>query len=232
MIPYFIMICTICQHTAKPAIDDALMQGISVRAVAAQFQLSKSAVARHRTGCLAPVVAAAAKLVAPAAEVRAGVTRAKAIASGQVTATPQEVLSLTGLLDRLARSLERLEGAATAAADSGLHVPLAALSGQIHRGIESAAKIQGMYAEPQPEGGPRLSVTITIPDGFTPQTLTGLRTPARRQMLDITHASIDPRADAQPEPTNDTTDPTPFTVPDFDLIKQMVEPPKGLPTGR
>ena len=157
-------VCTLCQRPNKSAIDDALMQGISVRAVGAQFGVSKSAVARHRTGCLAPVVAAAAKIVAPAAEIRGDVERAKDIVAGKVAANHDDILSLTALLGRLARSLERLEGAADTAAGDGLHMPLAALSGQLHRGIESAAKIQGMYAEPQQvTGDQRFSLVINLP---------------------------------------------------------------------
>ncbi len=157
-------ICTICQHAQKSAIDVELMQGESVRAVASRHGLSKSGVARHRTGCLAPKVAAAARIVAPEADGRAEVLRAKAIASGEVRPALDDILSLSGLLERLARSLERLEGAADSAAGDGLHAPLAALSGQLHRGIEAAAKIQGMYAEPQSEGAPRFSLTINVPD--------------------------------------------------------------------
>ena len=141
-------VCTICQHPEKTDIDTELMQGDSVRAVANRRAVSKSAVARHRTGCLAPKVAAAARIVAPEAGARAEVQRARSIATGETKPNHDDILSLSGLLERLARSLERLEGAAATAADDGLHMPLAALSGQLHRGIESAAKIQGMYARP------------------------------------------------------------------------------------
>ena len=157
-------ICTACLSKHRVAVDDALMLGVSVRDVASQFQLTKSAVARHRAGCLQPKVAAAARLVAPATEVRRDIIRAKAVASGEVTANHDDILSLTALMGRLARSLERLEVAADSAAGSDLHQSLAALSGQLHRGIESAAKIQGLYAEPAAaDGPPRFSLTITMP---------------------------------------------------------------------
>ena len=157
-------ICTACLSKHRVAVDDALMLGVSVREVASQFQLTKSAVARHRAGCLQPKVAAAARLVAPATEVRRDIIRAKAVASGEVSANHDDILSLTALMGRLARSLERLEVAADTAASSNLHQSLAALSGQLHRGIESAAKIQGLYAEPAvADGLPRFSLTITVP---------------------------------------------------------------------
>src|ERR1039458_7577712 len=140
-------ICQVCQGPDRTAVDDALMAGVSVRAIASRFALSKSGVGRHRTACLQPKLAAAARIVAPAVEVRADVDRAKAIVSGEVVANHADILSLSGLLERLARSLERLEGAADTAAGENLHMPLAALSGQLHRGIESAAKIQGLYTD-------------------------------------------------------------------------------------
>lgn len=160
-------ICKVCQGPHRAAVDGGLSGGETVRDVASRFGFSKSAVGRHRTTCLAPRVAAAARIMAPAVEVRGDVERAKAIASGTVTATASEVLGLTGLLDRLARSLERLEGAADAAAGEGLHGALAAVSGQLHRGIETAAKVQGLYAEPQPPNEPRFTVNIMIPGGQT-----------------------------------------------------------------
>ncbi len=39
--------CTVCTHEARKAIDEALVQGSSVRSIAGRFGLSKSAVARH-----------------------------------------------------------------------------------------------------------------------------------------------------------------------------------------
>jgi hypothetical protein len=161
-------ICSICQNPNKSSVDDVLMAGASVRAIAAQFGLSKSAVARHRTGCLAPLVAAAAKIVAPRAVARADVERAKDIVSGKVPASPGDIVSLSGLLDRVARSLERLETAAEGAAAGSLHVPLASLSAQLHRGVETAAKLQGMYTEGPSDGQSGLTVNISLPEGFVP----------------------------------------------------------------
>ena len=75
-----------------------------------------------------------------------------------------DLLSLNGLLDRLARSLERLEGAADMAAGDNLHAALAAVSGQLHRGIETAGKLQGLYAEPERERQAPFSITINLPE--------------------------------------------------------------------
>ncbi|HER8900604.1 TPA: hypothetical protein VMX41_001797 [Streptococcus pyogenes] len=45
--------CTVCAHEARAEIDVLLAEGASVRKVAAQFGLTKSAVDRHRTNCKA-----------------------------------------------------------------------------------------------------------------------------------------------------------------------------------
>ncbi|MDI3308851.1 MAG: hypothetical protein QJR07_17340 [Acetobacteraceae bacterium] len=102
--------CTACFHPKVAEIDAALASGAPLIATAAKFGLSKSALARHRTRCLAPKLAAAAKIVAPASATRAEVQRAKAIASGQAEAATADVLTLQGLVGRLGRLLDRLDG--------------------------------------------------------------------------------------------------------------------------
>lgn len=154
--------CSICLRTDLAAIEATLSAGGTLIPTAAQFSVSKSALGRHRANCLAPKMAAAAKVLQPVRESREPIERAKAIAMGDV-ASPQEVLTLTGLLDRLVRSLDRLEGAADAAANDNLHSALAAVSGQLHRGVESAAKLQGLYAEPETQQQSRFSINIVLP---------------------------------------------------------------------
>ena len=157
------MSCSICLHPKLAEIEDALSTGLTVRAAQARYGLSKSAVARHRANCLAPKVAAAARIVTPS-PAKAQVQQAKAIVAGQAP-TPGEVLSLTGLLDRLARSLDRLEGAADAAAGESLHAALAAVTGQLHKGVETAAKLQGLYTDSDQPAREKFSITINLPDG-------------------------------------------------------------------
>ena len=171
--------CSLCQRTDLAAIDAALMAGGKLIPTAAQFNTTKSVLHRHKTLCLAPKLAAAAKMVAPAKETKAQVIRAREIAAGAVP-TPQEVLTLTGLLDRLVRSLDRLEGNAQVAAADGLHASLAALSDQLHRGIEAAGKLQGFYSDVQqvrPEE--KFSVQIILPQPAKPSPMTLDVTPER-----------------------------------------------------
>lgn len=154
-------LCTVCSSAAKAEVEDALLQGASVRAIASQYSLSKSAVSRHRQNCLAPKIAAASRLLASTDETRSEVIQAEEILSGEVIPSHGDVLALTGLLSRLARSLDRLDGAADQAARSETYVALAALSGQLHKGIEAAAKMQGQYAQ-QTEGKPNFSINISL----------------------------------------------------------------------
>lgn len=51
--------CAVCRHDRAGDIGAALLGGMSVRAAAAQFELSKSTVWRHLAECLAEQVAAA-----------------------------------------------------------------------------------------------------------------------------------------------------------------------------
>lgn len=157
--------CSICLRADLAAIDAALSAGGTLIPTSAQFGISKSTLGRHRVNCLAPKMAAAAKVLQPVRESREPVKRAKAIAKGDMP-SPQEVLTLTGLLDRLARSLDRLEGAADMAANDNLHSALAAISGQLHRGIEGAAKLQGLYAEPETQHQSRFSINIVLPADY------------------------------------------------------------------
>jgi len=74
-----------------------------------------------------------------------------------------DMLTLTNLLDWLGRSLDRLEGAAYAAATDSLHLVLVAVRGQLHRGGEAAAKLQGLYAEPEAKAHTHFSISILLP---------------------------------------------------------------------
>ena len=40
--------CTVCQHGERPAIDRVLLSGVGYRDISGRFDLSKTAVARHR----------------------------------------------------------------------------------------------------------------------------------------------------------------------------------------
>lgn len=157
-------ICSACHHAKTQDIDDLLVSGATLRVVGERFSLSKSSVARHRSGCLAPRIAAALRAVAPSPAPRAEVVQAKAIVAGEVAPTSDDLLSLSALLARLSKSLGRLEDAADRAVTEDRPMVLAALSGQLHRGIETTAKLQGLGNAPPESAGSRTSLTIIIPE--------------------------------------------------------------------
>lgn len=156
--------CSICQRHDLTAIDAALSAGGTLIPTSAHFGVSKSVLGRHRANCLAPKLKAAAKVLEPIRETRAPVERAKAIVMGDMPSAA-DVLTLTGLLDRLGRSLDRLESAADAAASDNLHSALAAVSGQLHRGVEATAKLLGLYSTPEIQNENKFTISIIIPQG-------------------------------------------------------------------
>jgi hypothetical protein len=198
--------CSVCLSPALRAVDDALVAGGKLIPVAKRFGLSKSALGRHRTACLAPQLAAAARLVSPTKEVRREVARAREIAGGDAP-TLAEITSLKGLLARLARSLERLETAADGAAAVNAYASLAALSGQLHRGVEAAGRLQGLGASLADLGRPGFNISIIIPEG--------VRAPVPVQL------APEPIGLGEPEP-----EPDGLTVPDFRVtFDEEVDPP-------
>lgn len=57
------MTCTICKHEKRAEIESALVTGKSLRDIAGQFSVSKSAVNRHRT-CISETLEAGRKALA------------------------------------------------------------------------------------------------------------------------------------------------------------------------
>jgi hypothetical protein len=130
-------------------------------------------------------------MVAPASASRAEVQRAEAIASGAVQPLPDDLLTLAGLLGRMARSLERLEAAADLSLAENTPTALAAVSAQLHRGIETAAKMQGLYAEPAQPAAPAFSVIFKLSEN-EPRPLLQSEPPPLRSAADATGAGALP----------------------------------------
>ncbi len=118
---------------------------------------------RHRTNCLAPRVAAAAAAVRPQAPIIQANKRAKAIAAGTATPTPSEALGLADLLSMMQRSLHRLDSAAEKAATDGAVGALTAASAQLHKGIETIAKLAGIGAQQPPDPANTATIIINLP---------------------------------------------------------------------
>lgn len=170
--------CSICVSPRCGEVDAALASGGRLVATGLAFGFSKSSVARHRVNCLAPRLSAAARIVAPANRVRDETDRAKAIADGTLQATADDIATLVGLSARVARALDRLEGAADGAAAGSAYSALAALSGQLFRGVETSGRLHGLYGDGKARGEEAQTFTVNII--LPPVPAPG----ARAQMLD------------------------------------------------
>ena len=189
--------CSICLHADLAAIEEILSAGGALVPTAARFGVSKSALGRHRQFCLTPKVAAAAKVMRSAKDVHAPVIRAREIAAGAAP-TPQEVLTLTGLLDRLVRSLDRLEGSATVAHGDGLHASHAALAGQITRAVEAAARMQNIGYKDTPQAQQdKFSVQIILSQ---PDAKQGGNSPVTIDCTREEHEALVPQVTARRSP--------------------------------
>lgn len=154
--------CSICASPRCGEVDAALASGGRLVATGLAFGFSKSSVARHRVNCLAPRLSAAAHIVAPANRVRGETDRAKAIADGTLQATADDIATLVGLSARVARALDRLEDAADGAAAGAAYSALAALSGQVFRGVETAGRLHGLYGDGKARGEEAQTFTVNI----------------------------------------------------------------------
>lgn len=161
--------CTVCTSPKKAELDAALIQGVSVRAAAQQYGFSKSAVERHKNSHLKARLTAEHRKAER--ERPDPAKHAQGVAEGRLTPTADDLLSLSGVMGRLARSLDRLEEAAEAAADTGMYQGLAAVSGQLHRAVDAICKIQGLYSEKaSPAPTTSFGVIINLPGSVDPRT--------------------------------------------------------------
>jgi hypothetical protein len=138
--------CTICNHPARPQIDLAIATGLSQRAVAERFDVSRDAVWRHaQTHLTAELRAAlATKLLQ-----REGDTRRILLEEGA---------SVTEALKAIRGPLF---GLFLAAVDIGDNKAAAALSGRLHENLALVAKLTG---ELVPHAGTSITNILLSPD--------------------------------------------------------------------
>lgn len=117
--------CTVCAHTSRADIDQALARGVADREAARLYGLSRESVRRHRIGHLAPTVTALA---------------------GQIEALngPKILAEVAGLYERTVRLLDRAEQA------DDISVALKAVR-EVRGCIESWARIGLAVASQTPE---------------------------------------------------------------------------------
>ena len=131
--------CTICNHPARPQIDLGIATGLSKRAIAQRFKVSRDAVWRHSQAHLTAEVRAALaiKLLS-----REGDTRRILLEEGANVA--EALKAIRG----------PLFGLFLAAVDIGDSKSAAALSGRLHESLALVAKLTGELA-------PAAGVTVT-----------------------------------------------------------------------
>ena len=120
--------CTICNHPARPRIDLAIATGLSKRAVAERFEVSRDAVWRHAQAHLTAEMRAA---LATKLLQREGDTRRILLEEG------------AGVTEALKAIRGPLFGLFLAAVDTGDHKAAAALSGRLHENLALVAKLTG-----------------------------------------------------------------------------------------
>jgi hypothetical protein len=147
--------CTICIDPTKlRRATQLIADGASDVAVAAELQVGRMAVQRHR---VAHVLAPAQAIAAAAAKSRpVEAQRNELLAAAEAgTLDPTDYLSIGPIVDGLRRTDERLERVATAAEQDGQRVAVSALSAQQIRLAETKAKLGGVggYGAKGPGGG-------------------------------------------------------------------------------
>src|SRR5215468_2156285 len=138
--------CTICNHPARPQIDLAIATGLSKRAVAERFGVSRDAVWRHAQAHLSAEMRAA---LATKLLQREGDTRRMLLEEG------------AGVSEALKAIRSPLFRLLLAAVDTGDTKAAAALSGRLHENLALNAKLTG---ELVPHAGTTITNVLLSPD--------------------------------------------------------------------
>lgn len=138
--------CTICNHPARPQIDLAIATGLSKRAVAERFGVSRDAVWRHAQAHLTAEMRAA---LATKLLQREGDTRRILLEEG------------AGVTEALKAIRGPLFGLFLAAVDTGDNKAASALSGRLHENLALTAKLTG---ELVPHAGTSITNILLSPD--------------------------------------------------------------------
>ena len=138
--------CTICNHPARPQIDLAIATGLSKRAVAERFGVSRDAVWRHAQAHLTAEMRAA---LATKLLQREGDTRRILLEEG------------AGVTEALKAIRGPLFGLFLAADDTGDSKAAVALAGRLHENLALVAKLTG---ELVPHAGTSITTILLSPD--------------------------------------------------------------------
>ena len=138
--------CTICNHPARPQIDLGIATGLSKRAIAQRFKVSRDAVWRHSQAHLT-------------AEVRAALSTRLLQREGDMRRILLE--EGTGVVEALKAIRGPLFGLFLVAIDIGDAKAAAALAARLHESLALAAKLTG---ELVPNTGVSITNVLLSPD--------------------------------------------------------------------
>lgn len=100
------------------------------------------------------------------------------------------MLTLQGLVGRLGRLLDRLEGASASAADENIHAALAAVSGPLIKAVETAARLQGIGHQQAQPAAPAFNIVFNLAEAEDRQPAPPVHV-AQRPMGSVVDATSD-----------------------------------------
>jgi hypothetical protein len=133
--------CKVCQHRNRAAIDRQLAQGTATRTLAAEYNLSKAAVARHKINC--------AGVITPTLEERREPSRAT-VHSARLPERDEIGAMLLGLHSRLDAIAARCE-------DEGASALSISALDKMRLQLQDVARLQGFSGT-----GPDRSVHVNV----------------------------------------------------------------------
>jgi DNA-binding transcriptional ArsR family regulator len=113
--------CTVCSHPARESIDSAIIRRAPYRDIARRFGVSKDSLSRHLNEHLAEYVQKALSEYGTGKSIR--------------------------VLDRLGRTVERLDAFLDAAENNGDGAEFRANAAELRKQLELIAKLQGVLAQ-------------------------------------------------------------------------------------
>jgi hypothetical protein len=156
-------ICKICRLPNQELVRAAFTSGATDRQLAQQFNVSHSAVGRHRRAhLLAPVRAAVAVLDKGQTALRQREQQLAAIEQGDPVAIALAAFGMPRQLDKVAQVEQRLERMAAAAETASSSAGVAQLSAQQLRSVEVGSRLAGTGGYKPPSVGSPMAEKATV----------------------------------------------------------------------
>jgi hypothetical protein len=171
--------CSLCAspELIRKVVTQGIAAGLSDQAIVNElqangFQASRPGVNRHRHNCVLKPAQAIAQAAGKGKDVKE--KRQEIVAAAEAgDLSPEHFLSLASLTSELHRAADRLNRASDTAEAGGQLAALAALVGQVHRNVETRAKLASVGGFAPARAGqagaeaPLFSLTMIFGDGRT-----------------------------------------------------------------